>query len=187
MGLRDRLANYFFGGVINERVNLAVRALDDPRDRPQSSNVRDRFPYEREEILRDALEAWRLNPLARRIVSLTSQYVAGAGLGISSPHADTHKFLQEWWNDRLNNLSIRSYELCDELTRSGELFPVLSTDAAGMTYVRAIPALEIKEIFGASRRTSSKKNCISRSRPWIKPKTARGWPTLRSLTIRLKV
>ncbi len=41
---------------------------------------------------------------------------------------------------------MRVFEWCDELTRSGELFFLLSTDAAGMSYVRAVPAGEIAGI-----------------------------------------
>ncbi len=37
--------------------------------------------------------------------------------------------------------------LCDELTRSGELFPVLSTNPLdGMSYVRSVPARQIDAI-----------------------------------------
>jgi hypothetical protein len=38
------------------------------------------------------------------------------------------------------------YEWCDELSRSGELFIILSTDQAGMTYLRAVPAADIQSI-----------------------------------------
>ena len=41
----------------------------------------------REEIQRDALLAWRTNPLAKRIVSLTTQYVIGEGIKLESRHA----------------------------------------------------------------------------------------------------
>jgi hypothetical protein len=34
-------------------------------------------------------------------------------------------------------------ELCDELTRTGNLFLLVSTDQAGMSYIRAIPATDI--------------------------------------------
>lgn len=82
-------------------------------------------------MLRLALEAWRGNPLARRIVGLTTQYVVGAGLRIRAEHPGTHKFLEAWWNHRLNQLSIRLYEWCDELTRAGVIYALISTDAGG--------------------------------------------------------
>ena len=146
-----------FGKEIERRVGmavraeLAVRALDDHTDKPfrQDTTPHDRYAYDRQEILRDALEAWRVNPLARRIVSLTSQYVVGGGLGIESPHSGTHDFLNEWWQHRLNRMDTRAFEWCDELTRSGNLFVVISTDAGGMSYVRAIPASGIEDILTA--------------------------------------
>lgn len=104
------------------------------------------YEYEREKLLRDAVAAWRINPLARRIVELTSQYVVGGGIAYSCTDAGTAEFLKRFWEHPLNRLPVRLYEWCDELTRSGNLFLLLSTDPAGMTYVRAIPTLQVKEI-----------------------------------------
>ena len=108
--------------------------------------LNDRYPYDREEIQRQALEAWRVNPLARRIVGLTSQYVVGGGISAGSPHTATAAFLRSFWEHPLNRMAVRAYEWCDELTRSGNLFLLLSTDAAGMSYVRAVPAAQVKRI-----------------------------------------
>lgn len=110
------------------------------------ANPRDRLDYDRETVIAQALEAWRVNPLARRIVGLISQYVVGGGISINSPDEKVNAFLEKWWKHALNQLSLRVYEWCDELTRSGELFFLLSTDVSGMTYIRAIPAMDIKEI-----------------------------------------
>jgi hypothetical protein len=110
---------------------------------------RDRLPPSRQEVLEQCLEAWRVNPLARRIVSLTSQYVIGGGLAISCPHRPTAAFLERFWNHPLNRMTTRTIEWCDELTRSGNLFVLVSTDAAGMSYARAVPAAQIAEIEAA--------------------------------------
>lgn len=134
---------------LTRRARLAVSALDDLRDTivsGQRSQDRDRFNYDRDEVLRDALDAWRSNPLAKRIVSLTTQYVIGGGLKLESKHKPSNDFLAEWWAHRLNHMDIRAGEWCDELTRSGNLVALLSTDAAGMSYVRAIPAAHVLEI-----------------------------------------
>ena len=40
----------------------------------------DRHSFDRQQVMADCLDAWRFNPLARRIVELTSQYVVGGGL-----------------------------------------------------------------------------------------------------------
>jgi len=149
-GFLSKLVNRIFGNEITRRVDLAVKALDDTRDRlfsrSKDTYPRDRRGYDRDEVLADALEAWRVNPLARRIVELTTQYVVGGGIGVECKHERTRKFLQEWWDHRLNNLTTRCNEWCDELSRSGELFIVMTTDLAGMSYMRAIPAADIQEI-----------------------------------------
>ncbi len=142
-----KIIEHLFGSEIERRVNLAVSSLDDVRDLAYTNHYpRDRYDTERDEVLRDALEAWRVNPLARRIVALTTQYVVGGGIGIESEHDGTNKFLQEFWNHRLNRMQTRCNELCDELSRSGDLFLAVSTDAAGMSYIRAVPAGQIQEI-----------------------------------------
>lgn len=145
----------FFDRLIENRVSAAVRTalavvenennfLIGTRSTTQSD--RDRYSYDRSEILSQSLEAWRTNPLARRIVELTSQYVVGGGLTINCKHAGAASFLDEFWNNRLNHMPVRVAELCDELTRTGNLFVLLSTDQAGMSYIRILPASEIEEI-----------------------------------------
>ncbi len=107
---------------------------------------RDRQPYDRQTVVQQALDAWRLNPLARRIVGLTSQYVVGGGIELRCDHAATQAFLKHWWQHTLNQGALRVYEWCDELTRSGEVFFLCSSDAAGMTYLRAVPAAQISAV-----------------------------------------
>jgi len=104
---------------------------------------RDRLDYNRLDLLEDALDAWKDNPLARRIVELTSQYVVGGGIEITCTHEPTREFLKAWWNHRLNRMPVRVFEWCDELSRSGNLFVLITTDPAGFTYVRAVPAADI--------------------------------------------
>ena len=43
-------------------------------------------------------------------------------------------------------MPIRTTELCDELTRTGNLFILITTDPGGMSYIRAIPATQIDHI-----------------------------------------
>ena len=144
----SNLLNRLIQPAVNKQVNLVVKAYDDKTDRAVSKNTypRDRYDYDRSEVLQDALDAWRQNPLARRIVELTSQYVVGGGIEIDCQHSKSSKFIHEWWDNRLNRMSTRVFDWCDELTRSGELFIIVSTDAAGMSYVRALPAADVIEI-----------------------------------------
>lgn len=146
--LLSRLTSHIFGPEINRRVSLAVRALDDKRDYSLINDTgdRDRRPYDRSEVLADALDAWRLNPLARRIIDLTTEYIIGSGLEIFSDDPAVDQFLKDWWNHPLNRMEVRADELANELSRTGNLFPLLSTNASGMTFVRAIPAASIQDI-----------------------------------------
>jgi hypothetical protein len=157
MTLFDRL----FSKPITRRVNAAVkaasfsapRALDDLRDRAVLrsglESGRDRLGYERDQVLAEALLAWRANPLARRIVGMMTQYVVGGGIGLECDHPETGAFLRTWWSHPLNRLPVRVYEWCDELTRAGELFILVSTDPAGMSYLRALPAAGVAQIVTA--------------------------------------
>ena len=43
-------------------------------------------------------------------------------------------------------MDTRVIEMRDELSRSGNLFVLLSTDPAGMSYIRLLPASDIEEI-----------------------------------------
>lgn len=149
MKIIERLFGRYLEREVRQRVDLAAAAYDDPRDWRLGGGghvPRDRHASDRREVLAQALAAWRVNPLARRIVALTTQYVVGGGLRVEARHAATNAFLQAFWGHRLNRMSVRLYELCDELTRSGDLFLALSTDASGMSYLRAIPSADVAEI-----------------------------------------
>lgn len=106
---------------------------------------RDRYNYQRDTVLQESLLAWRLNPLARRLVVLTRQYVTD-NIEFTCPHEGTAKFLKELWEHPLNRIGQRLSEWCDELTLTGNLFAALTTDSAGMSYVRVYPTDGIKEI-----------------------------------------
>ena len=138
---------------------VGARSLDD--------NPRDRQAWHRDVLLDECLEAWRSNPLARRIVELTSQYVVGSGLSLACQHAPTHSFIQAFWHQPLNRMDVRTIEMCDELTRSGNLFILLTTDSAGMSYLRVVPASNISAI-------EAEPNDVEQSRRFIGKSTLPG-------------
>jgi hypothetical protein len=128
-----------FGTVMEDESSIAI-------GRSFGAADRDRYAYDRADVLEDALDCWRLNPLGRRIVELTTQYVVGGGISLLCKHEPTARFLREFWKHRLNRMDVRVFELCDELSRSGNLFILVSTDAAGMSYLRCIPAQDVDHI-----------------------------------------
>jgi hypothetical protein len=95
----------------------------------------------------DSREAWAKNPMARRLVGLITAYVVGPGITLTSTYDPLNRFIAKFWTHEQNNMDLRLAEWCDELTRAGELFPVLWTNAAdGMSYVRIVPACQIEDI-----------------------------------------
>lgn len=146
MDWMNKFMHKWIGKEVERRLRLALAERDAFYERGAAPTPRDRYTYDRQETLRQALEAWRVNPLARRIVELTTQYVVGGGVRLQSDAPGTHAFLQAWWHHPLNQLPARVVEWCDELTRTGDLFLLASTDPAGMTYLRAVPSAEITTI-----------------------------------------
>lgn len=140
------IADSRMGDAIVERVQQAVPAKSRPQhDRSViQGGLRDRMKPTRQEILRNSLEAWRENPLAKRYVSTMKQYIAGDGLVIESEDEQVNKFLNEWWNHPENRMEIRAGDMAEELIRAGNIFPLLTTNAEGMTYIRLIPASDGK-------------------------------------------
>lgn len=202
MNRLDALVSRWFAPLISRQVRAALALTEEDNTfmvgtRALSDSERDRPAGDRDEILRQSLEAWQVNPLARRLVALTSQYVVGGGISIGCrDHAGTNAFLQQFWAHPLNRMPVRLYEWCDELTRSGNLFLLLSTDVAGMSYLRAVPASQIAGIESAGNDLEQPRAFLPKAslldpdaRPWQaydplndsltgEPGTARGFTTV---------
>ncbi len=115
-----------------------VSAGDGPADRPW---------YELHEDLTDALTAWRKNFMVRQVVRLTTAYVVGDGIKVSSTHPWVRGFVDAFQAHRQNKIGDRLAAWCDELTRSGELYVALFPNPVdGMQYVRAVPASQITRV-----------------------------------------
>ena len=93
----------------------------------------------------DACAAWRQNPLARRLVGMVTAYVVGNGIILRSDYAPLQQFIDAFWQQ--NQMEQRVAEWCDELCRSGEIFPILFTNPQDrMSTVRCIPASLVERI-----------------------------------------
>jgi hypothetical protein len=151
MGILDR----FIKPRVDAAVCSALAVVENENTfligtRSGTQGDRDRYTYDRSEVLEQSLTAWRTNQLARRIIELTSQYVVGGGLSVNCEHEPAAAFLRQFWKHRLNRMDTRVIEMCDELSRSGNLFVLLSIDPAGMSYIRLLPASDIEEIKAAA-------------------------------------
>jgi hypothetical protein len=87
---------------------------------------RDRYNYQRDTVLSEALLAWRLNPLARRLVNLTKQYVTD-GSEFAAEDKATQSFLRELWDHPLNRIGQHLGEWSDGLALTGNLFLIITT------------------------------------------------------------
>jgi len=68
------------------------------------SQPNDRDFSEAAQLYRDALEATRRNPMAKSIVDITTDFVLGDGISISSPHGRMQRFLERFWHHELNRI-----------------------------------------------------------------------------------
>ena len=151
---RQRIANYIFGDIIDQAAKDAAAAvsirIDDSRGWDQiagGAGQADRPWSEYATTLEDAHEAWRKNFLVRRITNLTTSYVVGNGITVTSSDPDVNKFIHAFWEHPKNHIATRLGQMSNELTRAGEPFPVLFTNKVdGMSYLRFIPASQIRDI-----------------------------------------
>jgi hypothetical protein len=100
-----------------------------------------------QELYQDALSAWRKNPIAWRIISITTDYVVGDRVTITSPNRAVNKFIAEFWNHVKNQMDLRLESMCEELARSGDLFVLLFRNPEdGMSYIRFVTKDQITKI-----------------------------------------
>ncbi len=112
---------------------------------PRSGTPIDKAWSDLVQEMNDARQAWRQNPLARRIIGLTTSYAVGAGITLQSSNAQLQAFIEAFWMH--NGLAHAVDEWSDELSRSGELFPVFFTDEmTGMSTLRVVPACLIDAV-----------------------------------------
>jgi hypothetical protein len=171
------LTHTLFGAEIERQINTRTRAIfaaaaaenerTITRGIDWSAVYRDRYDYQRQTVLEEAIRAWRLNPIARRITELTKEFTT-SGVEFTCKDQRTHKFLLEFWNHPLNHIDRQLGEWSDELALTGNLFPIITTDSAGMSYVRIYPTDMIAEINTAENDVRQEKSylpCASADNP----------------------
>ena len=147
MNLRDLIAERLFGKYIQQRIAEAYinssdlyphawRSLyDNPNDIPAQTTT---------DIIQDSINAYRTNPLAYRIIELSTSYVLGQGIAINAQPQTINTFIHEFWQHPLNNMDNRLHQICTELALTGDLFITFHTNPFdGMSYIRITPSLSI--------------------------------------------
>jgi hypothetical protein len=103
-----------------------------------------------QQIYTDALEAWRKNPVAWRIIAITTDYVIGDRFAVSSRNQRLNRFIREFWNHPKNHMALRLESMCDELSRAGDLFVLLFRNPQdGLSYIRFVTKDRIQRIVSA--------------------------------------
>jgi hypothetical protein len=112
-----------------------------------SGSELDRSWQDLQQEFADTRELWRRNPLCRRAVAVVTAYVVGEGISVGAKRAELADFLRRFWSHPENGMARRQYEMCDELTRAGELFVTLHLNRGdGMSYVRLLPAARVDRV-----------------------------------------
>jgi hypothetical protein len=141
--VKETLARWL--GVNAAVISVPVGVRDDGLVMRPAGTMIDKPWNELYQEVEDAREAWRKNPLARRLIGLISSYTVGNGIQLTSEKRHLNGFIAEFWLH--NQMELRVDEWCDELSRSGELFPVLFTNPiSGMSSVRCVPSSMIRSV-----------------------------------------
>ena len=135
----------------------------------------DRSSFDRQQVMEDCLEAWRFNPLARRIIELTTQYVTGGGMAISAQDPQAEAFITAFWRHPLNRMDLKLADFSDELARTGNLFLMLSSDASGMSFVRIVPSSDVISIRSRANDVEQELSYTLRTEPGEAAKVFPAW------------
>jgi len=138
----------------------------------------DRDQAEVQEQYEDALKAWRKNPMAKRYIEATTDYIVGDQIKISSQVESLSEFIARFWNHPKNRMDLRLESMCEELTRAGDLFPVLFLNKSdGMSYIRFVTKDEIIRIETKNNDWETEikyhqKKGIAETKAWVSPQQA---------------
>lgn len=143
MSLKTWLIEHYLSREVDLRIEQAVKVIDDQywQDLRAPSPLARRW-YEIRRDLEVVDKLYKTNPLAARLVSMTTDFVIGAWSKVAGP-----EFVMDFWEHPLNHMPTRIYRWSNELAKTGELFLVLSRNPVDkMSYVRELPAISIDEI-----------------------------------------
>lgn len=148
---RLRLARRLAAGYTAEQLGVSVRIDDSPGWTNFYGLPNDRALAEMQELYADALKAWRMNPIAKRITDIITDYTIGKGITPAADFQPLNDFAQAFWNHPQNHMADRLVPISEELSRAGDVFPVLFRNPHdGMSYVRFVIKSQIYEVITAA-------------------------------------
>lgn len=111
--------------VLREGVSEPILGLVDTDDhlyRRLTGETRDLSPVTQERARTVARYLHRQNPLARRLVEMTADFVVGDGLTFNAIDEDVQEIINEFWSDPTMKMNLRHRDLVVDLAVNGELF-----------------------------------------------------------------
>lgn len=125
---------------------LSVSPITDNNFFPtgMSGSYTDRTNWDRKKIFAESLRAWRVNPIARRIVKLQTSFIVGKDLKIKAKNAELQKWLDKWAKKNDLQRNLRRWK--DEDTRTGNLFILFNVLEDNTSILRAVASEIIDEI-----------------------------------------
>jgi len=145
MTLRDTLINWL--SKPTELTAVTSKVDDSAGWTAHTATPHDYDPGTVQEIYADALEAWRKNPIAWRIIAITTDYVVADSFMINSNNRSLNKFIYNFWHHPKNQIPLKLESMCDELSRAGDLFVALFRNPSdGMSYIRFVTKDRIQRI-----------------------------------------
>ena len=148
---------------------LSVSPITDNNFFPlgMSGSYTDRNQWDRVKIFSESLRAWRVNPIARRIVRLMTSFTIGKEIKIKAKDKSLQTFLNNWYRKNELKKNLRRWK--DEDTRTGNLFILFNVLENNLSIMRAIPAENVFEI-------KTDENDIERELYYFKDSTeTEGW------------
>ena len=172
MGVRERLGIWLvrqMGGA--ERLAVAPNLRTDDVWVGMNARGHDRDQADMAKQYQDGLTAWRKNPMAWRIIQITTDYTVAGGISISSPDKHMQRFISAFWEHPENHISRRLEEMSDELARAGDLFPVLFRQRQnGVSLLRFLTKDQIEGIETAANDWEREVTIIQKSGDPTRPK-----------------
>lgn len=77
-------------------------------------------PASYEQMLYASITAYRVNPMARRLIEMLIEFIIGNGVSITSPHVETATAIKNWWSNPYNNWQRKTHPRLRSLYLMGE-------------------------------------------------------------------
>lgn len=116
---------------------------ENPSQFPTESPLREWDQTMRREVISRSHLAYARNPLAKRAINLTTEFVMGDGLTITYSNQDVKKVIEDFRANRENDVEGYEKSLCTDLQLDGEVFIQFFKDDQGQTVIVPIPPWEI--------------------------------------------